>query len=233
MPAAAAESGRLEINPATWSKQDVYRLHASLIIPRPIAWVSTLSAADVPNLAPHSYFNAVCDDPPMVMFVVEGEKDTYRNVADTGEFVVNLVSVSLARAMELTAVDFPGEIDEAPFAGLHWTASTSVRPARVAEAKAAMECVVDRIIHLGTCNHMIIGKVVRYVLCRDVIINGRVDPLRLDPLGRIGGGYVEIGAAFRLTRPEAAKALAEGEGAALNLVVRTELGARRFRPDPE
>ena len=166
----------------------------------------------------------------MVMFVVEGEKDTYRNVAAVGEFVVNLVSVSLARAMELTAVDFPAEIDEATWAHLHWGPAARVCPPRVTEANAAMECVVEQIVHIGTSNHMIIGKVLHYFVRHDVIAGNRVDPLRLDPLGRIGGGYVEIGAAFKLSRPTAASALAEGVGSALNLVVRTELGKRCSQP---
>src|SRR5262249_849485 len=162
------------LDPTTWSKLDVYRLHASLVIPRPIAWVSTLSADGIPNLAPHSYFNAVCDDPPMVMFVVEGEKDTYRNVVATSEFVVNLVAVTLARQREVPGVASPAEIDEAAWAGLHWGSAARVRPGRVAEANAAMECTVDRIVDLGTCNHMIIGKVVHYFVRRDVISNARV-----------------------------------------------------------
>jgi flavin reductase (DIM6/NTAB) family NADH-FMN oxidoreductase RutF len=223
----SAPEPALELDPEHCAPGDIYRLHSSLIVPRPIAWVSTVARNGVPNLAPHSYYNAVCDDPPMVMFAIEGEKDTYHNVVDTGEFVVNIVSVADAEAMELTAVAFSPEEDEAAWASLPILPARRVRPGRMARSRASLECTVDRIVDLGRRNHMIIGKVVHYFVDGAVLRDGRVDPQELAPLGRLGGAYAELGTIFKLSRPAVEAVRAAGQSRALGLVKRSHPPPRR------
>lgn len=144
----------LELDPRCWEPKHIYYLQSALIVPRPIAWVSTVSAEGFENLAPHSYFNAVCDDPPCVMFSddppcvmfsMEGETDTHFNIVATGEFVVNFVTPDLARKMEMTAVDFPAEESEFKWADVPRSSSRRVSPPRVAEARACLECRVSNL----------------------------------------------------------------------------------------
>lgn len=191
----------LELDPRHWSAKDIYRLQTALIAPRPIAWVSTLSLQGSDNLAPHSYFNGVSDDPPMLMFCIEGESDTYRNLHEVPEFVVNLVTLDLAEQMEITAVTIPSDESEFEWSGLGKVCSSRVQPRRVAEAKACLECKVDRILDVGTRNHMIIGEVVHYFVDHRVWRNGRVDPRIYQPLARLGGRYAALGDVFKMPRP--------------------------------
>ncbi|MGI8774033.1 MAG: flavin reductase family protein [Actinomycetota bacterium] len=171
-------------------------------MPRPIAWVSTLGENDVRNLAPHSYFNAISSDPLIIHFTSTGVKDTLRNVRATGEFVVNVVSKDLVEPMNLTAADFPPDEDEFDWAGLEATPSSHVRPPRVARAKAAFECKVNRIVSLGNGN-MVFGDVLCLHVDEAVMRDGRVDPALLQPVARLGGSlYTEAAPGlFSLKRP--------------------------------
>lgn len=191
----------LELDPRHWSSKEIYRLQTALIAPRPIAWVSTLSLQGADNLAPHSYFNGVSDDPPMVMFCIEGESDTYRNLQEIPEFVVNLVTLDLAERMEITAVTIPYDESEFEWSGLRKGCSSQVQPRRVAEAKACLECKVERILDVGTRNHMVIGEVVHFFVDHRVWRNGRVDPKVFQPLARLGGRYAALGDVFKMPRP--------------------------------
>ena len=191
----------LEIDPRCWEPKDIYYLQSAVIVPRPIAWVSTVSADGFENLAPHSYFNAVCDDPPIVMFSMEGETDTYFNIMATGEFVVNFVTPELARKMEMTAVDFPAEESEFKWAGVPGSSSKRVSPPRVAEASACLECRVERVVDIGERNHVAFGTVVHYFVSREIWRNGRVDPRLFNPLCRLGTRYGVLGTMFRMNRP--------------------------------
>src|SRR5688572_27495238 len=110
--------GFTELDLATHTSRENYFLLTSLVVPRPIAWVSSLGADGVRNLAPHSYFNIVSSDPPIVHFTQTGRKDTLNNVEATGEFVISLVSMELAEQMNLTAADFPPGEDEFTWAGV-------------------------------------------------------------------------------------------------------------------
>lgn len=192
----------LSLDPSTWSPKDIYHLHSALIVPRPIAWVSTQSRSHVDNLAPHSYFNAIADDPPMVSFSIEGKSDTYHNLHDVPEFTVNLVTSTLAEKMEITAVSMPPDEDEFGWARLTKTGSDRITPYRVAESPAALECVVDQILSVGKRNHLVIATVVRYHISPEIWKGARVDPDQLRAIGRLAGGYVELGPRFKMHRPD-------------------------------
>ncbi len=193
--------GPLELDPEAWAPKDVYYLLTGVTVPRPIAWVSTLSADGVRNLAPHSFFNAVADDPPTIMFTSEGVKDTVRNIRETGEFVVNFVSLELARQMEMTAVEFPSEEDEFVWAGLDAQPSRRVAPPRVAAAKASLECRLDRLVEVGRATRLVLGRVVHFHVAAEVWRDGRVDPVLYRPLCRLSGRYAELGPIFKLNEP--------------------------------
>lgn len=188
-----------------------YQWMISLIVPRPIAWVSTVSAAGVANLAPFSFFQGITSRPPTLMFVPvtksDGSpKDTLRNLEATKEFVVNLVSADLAAAMNATAAPLPyGESEFGRF-GIEAAASTRVRPPRVAAAKAVFECELHSILRLGDepgVANVVFGR----ILCAhldDQILDaaGHVDPVQLDLIGRMGGDdYCTTRDRFTVDRP--------------------------------
>jgi flavin reductase (DIM6/NTAB) family NADH-FMN oxidoreductase RutF len=191
----------LLIDPAEHTPRENYFLLTSLVVPRPIAWVSTLDAQGVRNLAPHSYFNVASNDPPIVHFTQTGRKDTLTNVEATGEFVISLVSMELAEAMNLTAADFPPGEDEFTWAGVEAAPSSHVAPPRVAAARAAMECRVRTIIPMGNGN-MVFGDVLAFHLDEAIYSDGRVDMEGLSSVGRLGGSwYAAVDDPFRLERP--------------------------------
>jgi flavin reductase (DIM6/NTAB) family NADH-FMN oxidoreductase RutF len=190
-----------EIDPAALPERDVYRLLTSLVVPRPIAWVSTVTEGGTRNLAPHSYFNVISSQPPVVHFTSTGEKDTLRNVRASGEFVVNVVTVDLAEQMNVTAADFPPGEDEFTWAQLEAAPSTVVKPPRVARAKAALECRAHSMLSIGT-GTMVFGAVVHITVADDVMTDGRVDPQLLQAVGRLAGsGYTRTDGLFRMRRP--------------------------------
>jgi len=168
----------------------------SMIVPRPIAWVSTVSTTGVVNLAPFSFFNGVTARPPILMFVpvtkADGTpKDTLRNIEATGEFVVNLVSAAQGEVMNATAAALPPDESEMERFLIKSTASERVAPPRVAGAPIAMECKLEQITQIGDppgVSNVVFGR----ILCAhfdDAVINeaGRIDPLKLDLIGRMGG----------------------------------------------
>ncbi len=190
-----------EIDPAGLPEREVYLLLTSLVVPRPIAWVSTLAEDGTRNLAPHSYFNIVSSDPPVVHFTSSGEKDTLRNVRASGEFVVNIVTGDLAEQMNLTAADFPPGEDEFAWAGLEAAPSLIVKPPRVAAAKAALECRVHSELTIGI-GTMTFGEVVHVSADDDLFTDGRIAAERLPAVGRLAGsGYIHVDRPFRMRRP--------------------------------
>jgi flavin reductase (DIM6/NTAB) family NADH-FMN oxidoreductase RutF len=200
--------GTLTILPERLSPRDAYKLITSIIIPRPIAWVSTIGADGTPNLAPFSFFNGVSGNPPIVMVSVgQGTgkpKDTLRNARETGEFVVNMVDVTLLQLMDLTSAELPYEVNEFDFAGIPTAPSVDIRPCRVAAAPIAMETRVTQIVPVeGTRFTMILGQVMRFHLREGLLrSNGLVDAERLKPVARLGGDEYEIlGSVFSLPRP--------------------------------
>ncbi len=184
----------------------------ALVCPRPIGWVSTISRDGIVNLAPYSYFNAVSADPPYVMFAPNGArpdapKDTYRNVGEVPEFVVNLVSRELALPMNATSAAFDHDIDEFAACGIEAAASTLVRPPRVAHSHAALECRVFRTIDLpaggdGRESHVVIGEVIGIHIDDRIIVDGVVDEALLDPIARLGAfNYAGLGEILSIPRP--------------------------------
>jgi flavin reductase (DIM6/NTAB) family NADH-FMN oxidoreductase RutF len=191
----------LELTPADWEARQVYFLMTGLVIPRPIAWVSTLSEEGVRNVAPHSYFNVVSNDPPHVVFSSTGVKDTLRNVRATGEFVVNLVTQHVVEEMNATAADLPRGEDEFDWFDLAAAPSVTVAPPRVAGAKAHLECRVVHELPLGNGN-LVVGEVTHVHVEPDVWADGRIDPQLLDPVCRLSGSaYARLGEVFKLPRP--------------------------------
>ena len=190
-----------------------YHLLTSIAAPRPIAWVSTMSADGAPNLAPFSFYNAVAGFPPTIMFSVSYRvtrkpaiKDTLRNVQEVGEFVSHVVDESMADAMILTSVDWPSGKNEFEIAQLEAVPSIDVRPLRIANAPVAMECKVTQIIPVeGATNVMVLGRVIRFHIREDLYRqNGLVDTMRMRPITRLGGAveYSTIGDLMYLRIPE-------------------------------
>jgi len=191
------------------------------VVPRPIGWISSVDGAGRRNLAPFSFFNAISEAPPLVMFCANGEhleggeKDSVRNVRATGEFVVNLATYELREAVNASSAEVPREVDEFELAGLEAAASTLVRPPRVARSPVALECRLVQIIELpvgpqGEIGRMVIGRVLGIHLAEHAIVEGRVASARLRPLARLGyRDYAVIESTFAMARP--ADAPAPGE----------------------
>jgi len=187
------------------------------IVPRPIGWISSLSANGHVNLAPFSFFNAVSMAPPMLMFcnngahVHGGVKDSERNAAASGEFVFNMATWDLREQMNLTSAALPHGGDEFEHAGLTKAPSRIVKPPRVAEAPIALECRTWKLVELppmpnGSPNTMVIGEVVGVHIADEALTNGRVDTARIKPVGRLGyTDYVVVDEVFSMTRPQAAR----------------------------
>ncbi|GAB4424210.1 MAG: flavin reductase family protein [Anaerolineae bacterium] len=197
------------IDPATLNGQDPYRLLISLIVPRPIAWVSTLGRDGTPNLAPYSFFNGVSGQPPTVMFSVgqrRGQpKDTLRNIQETGECVVNLADRALAEQMVKTAGEWDYGTNEFEQAGLETAPSEVVRPPRVAAAPVAMEAKLAKIVPVPDSDYtMVLVRVVRFHIREGLLLpNGTVDPLRFDPVARLGrANYTTLGDILTIQRPQ-------------------------------
>lgn len=183
----------------------------AIVAPRPIGWVSTLSASGIPNLAPYSFFNAVGETPPMVVFSSSGPKDSLANVEATGEFVWNMATRALAEAMNATSAAVPPETDEFALAGLATAPSRLVAPPRVAASPAALECRLLQVVALRdldgqpTSNRLVIGQVVGVHLDRAYLRDGLFDTGAARPVMRAGyrDEYVEATpeTMFRMTRP--------------------------------
>ena len=183
------------------------------MVPRPIGWISTLSAEGVPNLAPYSFFNAVAYSPPQVMFSATsnhrsgGLKDAVLDAQTTGEFVVNLATWELREQMNASAVPAPREIDEFEYAGLTKAESRLVRCPRVAESPVHLECRYIRSVDMLTNNAddpntVVFGEVVGVHIDERVLVNGRIDFLKLRPVGRLGYlDFVEVDSVFTMERP--------------------------------
>lgn len=182
--------------------RQAYFLITSLVVPRPIAWVSSLAADGTLNLAPHSYFNIISSGPPIVHFTSTGIKDSLTNVKATGEFVINIVNEQMMEQMNVTAANFPPEENEFEWAGIETARSVYVAPPRVARAPAALECKLNQIVSLGN-GHMVFGDVVAIHVDEEVMSEGRVEADLLKPLGRLGGSnYATVaGHTLRIARP--------------------------------
>lgn len=194
-------AGDYEVDPGELPERATYRLLTGLVVPRPIAWVSTRSPQGVANVAPHSYANILSSDPPVVHFTSTGVKDTLTNVRATGEFVVNVVTADLLEPMNLTAADFPAGEDELAWAGLATAPAAAVSAPRVAAAKGHLECTVRAILNIGN-GHMVLGDVRHVHVAGEVWAGDHVDQAALRAVGRLsGGGYTVVDDVVEMPRP--------------------------------
>jgi flavin reductase (DIM6/NTAB) family NADH-FMN oxidoreductase RutF len=189
-----------------------YAWMISTILPRPIAWVSTISAEGATNLAPYSFFQGVTANPPILMFVPVNtrdgaKKDTVRNIEAVPEFVVSIPAFAQAEAMNATAAMLPYGESEFKAFGIAEAPSTRVRPPRVAEAPVAFECVLHDIVRIGDgplAANVVFGRILLAHIRDDVLDDaGRVDPKKLDAIGRMGGElYTRTQETFAIQRPD-------------------------------
>jgi flavin reductase (DIM6/NTAB) family NADH-FMN oxidoreductase RutF len=206
----------LSFNPAECQPRQIYKLMIGIIVPRPVALVSTMDKQGVVNLAPFSFFCGVGSVPPTVLFcpslrvgassgTVE-PKDTLRNVEETGEFVINVVSDTISAAANASSAEVPPEIDEFVISGLTPIASEAVHPPRVAESPAQMECKLLQVIYTGHApgsGVIVLGEVLRFHIQENLFDDFRVDPAGLDAVGRMAGTtWVRTHDRFDLIRPE-------------------------------
>ena len=203
----------MRIDPAEIGQANTYKLIAGSIVPRPIAWVSTVDAAGVANLAPFSFFNGIGSNPPALSISIMhdsnravGKKDTLHNIETTGQFVVNLVSAPLLEAMNITAADFPVGINEFVAAGLEAAPSERVRAPRVAQALVSFECERFASVPVGEgpgSATLVIGRILLMHM-QDSLVDERyrVDVAQLQPVARLAGNYyATLSEQFLLARP--------------------------------
>ena len=201
----------MQIDPSTAAVPDVYHYLVGLVTPRPIAWVTTLSPGGVVNLAPFSFFNAFGANPPVVAFSPSlrrdaTKKDTLLNLETLGEFVVHTATASLADKVNLSSKEVPHDESEVTLTGLTTVPSVKVKPPRIAEAAAAMECVVRQIVPCGTgpiAANIVIGEVVMIHVADEVLDGaGGIDPRKMKTVARLGGAFwCHTSDLFELKRP--------------------------------
>jgi flavin reductase (DIM6/NTAB) family NADH-FMN oxidoreductase RutF len=199
----------MELDPQTAPPESIYKLLIGCVVPRPIAWVSTVGADGVHNLAPFSFFMGVCQNPPTIAFSssprAADRKDTVRNALHTGDFVVNVVDDPLAEQMNLTSGDYPPAVDEFALSGLTAAPSVKVRSPRVLEAPINLECRIVHTLPVGRGpNTLVLGEIVHFHLRDDIYDarTGRVDMYRLRPVGRLAGHlHTHVHDIFEMKRP--------------------------------
>ncbi|MCL4402873.1 MAG: flavin reductase family protein [Acidobacteria bacterium] len=202
----------MTVDPGCCEPRDIYRLMVGAIVPRPIAFVSTISPEGILNLAPFSFFTGVSADPPVICFcpmvrASDGKrKDTLHNIQATGEFVVNIVSEDFAAQMNATAAEFPPAVDEFEVSGLTPIASDLVRPPRVAESRVQMECRLMQMVEISPRPlgaHIVIGEVIRFHVRDGLMDNFKIHPDALAAIGRMGGPtYCRTTDRFEMVRPK-------------------------------
>ena len=184
---------------------DAYRLMTAVVVPRPIAWVSTLSADGVVNLAPHSFYTVACANPPIVQFTSVGAKDTLRNAEATGEFVVNLAHGPLLHAVNDSSAPFAPDAGEADALGIAMEPSEVVAPPRVRDSPVSLECRLHSTRLLGDST-VVLGSVQVITVADDVLVDGHPEYSLLDPLARLGkdewGVRAEVTSVTRPRRAE-------------------------------
>jgi len=206
------------VSPSDLAHSELYGILLNSVVPRPIAWVSTASASGQLNLAPFSFFNAVCVDPPLLAFAPglrqpkqpqasNGEtKDTLRNIRETKEFVVNIVTYELAEAMNLTSGEYDASVNEFEVAKVTAQSSKIVRPPRVAESPVSFECRLHQILDFSpapTSGSLVIGQIVSIHMNDAHIKDGKLDRNSLDLIGRMGGiQYTRTTQRFEMVRPK-------------------------------
>ena len=208
----------MDVNASELAYRELYNIVLSSVGPRPIAWVSTLGKSGQPNLAPFSFFNCVCMDPPLLAFApglraakkegrVDGvPKDTLRNVRETKEFVVNVVTYDLLQQMNITSGEYDSSVNEFELARLTPQPSKVVRPPRVRESPVSFECTLHQILDFSnapTSSSLVIGRIVAVHIDDAHIKDGRIDRDSLDLIGRMGGmQYSRTTERVELERPK-------------------------------
>jgi flavin reductase (DIM6/NTAB) family NADH-FMN oxidoreductase RutF len=191
---------RTDFDPAEIGPGAFYKLMTAVIVPRPIAWVSSRSAEGLDNLAPHSFFTVSSVAPPIIQFTSVGRKDSLDNIEATGEFVVNFTPASLAAEVNATGTDFPPDLSEFDAVGLAREPSLTVKPPRVAASPAAFECTLHTIVSFGS-SYVIMGRVQHAVVSEDVLRDGQPAIDLLQPTSRLGGNeWGELGDISDITR---------------------------------
>jgi flavin reductase (DIM6/NTAB) family NADH-FMN oxidoreductase RutF len=205
------------VSPSELEHKDLYGLLLNSVAPRPIAWVSTVSASGQPNLAPFSFFNVVSVNPPLLGFspglrhsrlgASRGEaKDTLQNIRETKEFVVNVVTYELAEAMNLTSGEYDASVNEFEVAKLRPEASSVVRAPRVAESPVSFECKLHQIIDFSTAptsGSLVLGEIVSIHIQDANLKEGKLERNSLDLIGRMGGlQYTRTTQRFEMVRPK-------------------------------
>jgi flavin reductase (DIM6/NTAB) family NADH-FMN oxidoreductase RutF len=208
----------MNFSASSLSHSELYGLILNSVAPRPIAWVSTLSASGHPNLAPFSFFNCVCVEPPLLAFApglrlpkrsgsVDGEaKDTLRNIRETKEFVINVVTYELAQAMNMTSGEYDASVNEFELARVDPAPSTIVKPSRVAASPVSFECKLYQILDFSTSpqsSSLVIGEIVSIYVSDSHLKDGKLDRNSLDLIGRMGGiQYTRTTQRFEMVRPK-------------------------------
>jgi flavin reductase (DIM6/NTAB) family NADH-FMN oxidoreductase RutF len=188
----------MEISAKGLNWDTTYKLLVGIVVPRPIAWITTVSPAGVVNLAPFSCYTFACNEPPMLAINIgrrDGAlKDTARNIEEGREFVVNVVSTDLIRPMHASSTQSTAEVSEVTALGLETCASADVRPPRLGCSPINLECRLDRIIELGRKrDYLVLGEIVRFHIRDDLYAGGRIDVQAFRPLARLAGNYAELG----------------------------------------
>jgi len=200
----------MEIDIKNLEPSMIYKLMISSIVPRPIAWVSTISKDGILNIAPFSYYAGVSSVPPLIMISIgkketKEKKDTWQNIEETGEFVINTVTKELVDKMNITSLPFEREIDEFEKAGLTPIPSDVVKAPRIKESPINIECKKFEIIEIGKMG-MILGEIIKFHI-KDELINekGYIDTTKLEIVGRLGGAnycLITKENTFQLKKPD-------------------------------
>lgn len=187
-----------------------YKLVSGLVVPRPVAWISSQNEAGLVNVAPFSSFNYVAHSPAMLAVNIALQddgtlKDTARNIRETGEFVVNITPTSALDAMNQSSAEYPANVSEAQVLDIPLMPSTQVKPPRVAVSPAQMECRLTQIVPLGTgINTLYIAEIVAFHVANTVYDGRHIDSVALDPVARLGGPfYASLGEIHKRPRPKA------------------------------
>jgi flavin reductase (DIM6/NTAB) family NADH-FMN oxidoreductase RutF len=203
----------MELNPTSVPWRMINKLMTGSIVPRPIGWISTRNQNGLPNLAPYSFFNMVCANPPTVVFApmirsTDGRpKDTLNNIKENGEFVVNIVTEGLAEAMNRSSQETSSEVNEFELAGVTPTESTVVKASRVAESPINFECKARDIIEISDKpggGYLVVGIIVHMHVDEEVMLGtDKINLATLRPIGRLAGGaYVRLTDIFHMERPK-------------------------------
>ncbi|MDQ1002441.1 flavin reductase (DIM6/NTAB) family NADH-FMN oxidoreductase RutF [Neobacillus niacini] len=201
----------LSIDPSKNTERENYKFLIGSIVPRPIAFVTSMSGQGILNGAPFSYFNIVSSNPPMISLAIQRtagrQKDTARNIIELKEFVVHVVDENNVEEINKTAASLPPNESEIELANLTPVESVKISVPGIKEAKIRMECILEQSLELGGQDSpgvdLIIGKVIQFHIEEEIYENGRIDPLGLGAVSRLAGtNYAKIGEIFSIERPK-------------------------------